>query len=457
MEILRFVALATVVVLGCFGCAIKNEGAIYYRKTVSQPVGQTSKAGGSDELVFAKKYALSGIGNDTLSKDDTISIFLNHACIASFAELPNVGQLETSKTTRGEIAIVAKVTEMATSTSMDFTSKASDAGRLVYYNDDVRRHQPLNLSFLPIYGPQKYNGHPLAIQLYILELDEGNKEQYAGLLGTLAGLGSTINPAAAPILGVLEKLGTAFLQGNRNDIIFRYHFILLPEGNSQRVAYPVLEAGNYVLIRKENRQTAPNWDAMRYDQGSGLVHCLGAQALPADAGCVSPQNCDDTYLTLTILKNVAKDTNITEAAKTLSEFITAEYAESQGLKGVKEALDGLKNLQIASGHQARLDDLNAQLRLIGSLDSATNRLGFAQACWKLVNRLDKEITATARAESSQTTTASDTLKKAELEAIITKTNALKCSTSTVALDTFNAGTLLKEIQANYGAAVGASQ
>ena len=439
-------ASAIIMTFVCIGCAYKNEGAIDYRKAAPTSSTETSSNSNKNDYVFTKKFDTSPLQDNIIAQDDTISIFLNHACIASFHELPNITKFESKKTTRGEIAIVAKVTEMKTSSSMDFSSKASDSGRLVYYNDDVRRHQPLNLSFLPIYGPQKYNGNPLAIQLYILELDEADTEQFSGLLKTMASLGTAANPAAAPLLGVLEKLGTAFLQSNWNDVIFRYNFVLLPgAGNTGNIPYPVLEAGNYVLVRKDNRQSEPDWSHMTFDKGTGQVNCSTGQVLPADLNCAVPVRCDDTYLTLTILRNVAKNTNISEAAQTLSDFIKAEYGPSPVLKGVKDALESLEKLQKNNNHQGRLDLLNNQLIAIAHYQCPADVANCTPAWRNFVLSLGKEISATKAAVLANTTNESDVLKPDELKAIIEKAKQMQFINACLDYETYDSVTALKAV------------
>ena len=448
MALLRMMPLLLVLAC-CFGCAIKNEGAIDYRKTGTSASGKgRSKA--AENAVFVKKYALNKDATNYFSKDDAISIYLNHGCVASFAELANPFQLETSKTTRGEIAIVAKVFEQSATMDLDFATKAPESGRLVYYNDDVRRGQPLNFSFLPIYGPRKYGGNPLIIQLYVLELDQ-DKTQYSGLLSALASIGAVAYPPASPILGLLDSLGTALLQRNSDDILFRYHFTLLPYSGNAGVNYPVLEAGNYVLVRKENRRSEAAWEGLSYDAETGrltvpsLAATAGATQGAAPVAETAVAGCPDTYMVLTILKNSCTALDLDISQNTLSKFITSEFAETQDAKTLSALGTTVANYLSQRSHGARLDDLERQLRRLSGIDCATSASYCAPAYSKLVSTLDKEITDYNKGKKDSKKAVAGALTQAELESVIATLNAQGYFTTTVSLDGFNAKTLYAEI------------
>ncbi len=114
-------------------------------------------------------------------------------------------------------------------------------------------------SYIPVYGPLKYNGLPLDIQLYVFEIDD--VKQFKPLLQTLTKAGQNLYPPASPVLGLLDSLGSALLSGAKNDKMFEYTLCLWPRAQISGDAsgfesgsYPVLEAGHYVFARSQDRK-----------------------------------------------------------------------------------------------------------------------------------------------------------------------------------------------------------
>jgi hypothetical protein len=309
-------------------CAYLNEGAINYRKA-------TLKKEKYELLELAGKYSLPSSERDAvIRKNDTISIYLAQAYIKGLHEIPAYWKGETSKKMRGEVAIVVRAFELSDTNDLDFGPNAVDAGRLIYYSDDARENQFLNFSFLPIYGPITYRGNPVVLQIYMLELD-ADTDKLKPLLSTLAKAGTSAYPPAAPALSLIENLGSALLAGNHDDVMFRYSFTLLPDHGYAGSTYPVLEAGNYVLIRKANRQQNEDWDnfdfhgkpsLLRFDQSDGrLVVQPGGPVDKQTVGKggeekVKPEIYrDETYAVIAIHKNM-DPTSLDLAQNTFKTF-----------------------------------------------------------------------------------------------------------------------------------------
>lgn len=280
------------------GCAVVNEGAVNYRKSAA--AGKAAKTGELLELV--KKYDFTEPANSGffVSADETVSIHLSQAFIKDFFELANPLKFESGSNKRGEIAIVVNAYPL-TGSGMAFGPEGFNGGRLVYYGDDVRKGQYLNFSYLPVYGPTPYTGTPIALQIYVIEMDTSGAK-VKPLLGTLAKLGSVAYPPASPVLSVLDKLGSALLSQHTDDILLRYYMTLYPTQNPAIPGYPALQTGDYVLMRRENRNEGPpqqgegprfDWDSVRFDRLEGRL-------VMAD----NPAQCftGETYLVFQIQK-----------------------------------------------------------------------------------------------------------------------------------------------------------
>lgn len=246
----RLPILLSVAVIVVTGCSTLNEGQIDYRygPLLANP-------GGAAVSALRDKYDRPQ-DDALLHRGDTISVHLVQGFIKGFSEATDRA-LETLTLgrvkVRGEIAVVAKVFEIGSGPTADYTlSTTKTGGRLVYYSGDVRPGGHfLNFSQLPIYGPIAYGGRALMLQLTVVEMDNAEAAQVKGMLKTLAGFGAAAYPPASPVLAVLDRLGDQLTKGDLDDTDFRYTFVLQPSVGSVAAGHPVLAQGNYILVKEE--------------------------------------------------------------------------------------------------------------------------------------------------------------------------------------------------------------
>lgn len=333
------------------GCANLNEGAINYRRVHLTPKRPPLEA--STGLALVQKYQRSAPDDGRIAKGDSISVHLSQAFIKDFYEMAAFWRFESEAELRGEIAVVVSAFELAEGKDLDFSPSAAESGRVVYYNDDVRKGQFLNFSYLPVYGPITYNGRPLVFQFYIIELDTGN-EQLKPLLSSLAALGKTAYPPASPILSLLDTLGKAVLSGNKSDVIFRYSMVLHPDRGYVRAAYPVLEAGHYVFVRKEDRQAEEEWGPLTFDEQEGRLRLAKGQSFRGD-----------TYLVLDIQKGFDA-TNLDLAQNTYGNLLRKlGEATTRSVTEVKGIIDGFTSEQVRTRTFGELRGLAGDLGRLG--------------------------------------------------------------------------------------------
>ncbi len=324
---LPFVLPLVLLLVMLHGCAVLNEGAVNYRKQKIAAKGGTTP----ETLELVKKYDTTSLTDKAIlaARSDTVSIHLAQGFIKDFFDLPSLRRLEMFGAKRGEIAVVIKVTPLGDNAEMKFSAEALNSGRLIYYNDDVRKDQYLNFSYLPVYGPVTYDGKPLAIQIYIIEMDASDA-QLKPLLHTLATIGSSLYAPAAPILSLLDSLGSALLSGNTDDILMRYSMTLYPGTGMVEANYPVLEVGNYVLVRRGNRNEGParqgdtpafDWDRVTFDPREGRL-------VWADAP--GTFFTDETYLVLQVQKGFTATTMQDSTTYVTFRDTLAKAAEASG-------------------------------------------------------------------------------------------------------------------------------
>lgn len=208
------------------------------------------KQEGKDEHDLVFKYETTG--QPAILPGQTFAINLSLGFSGNFLE---VGK-------KGEVAVIARVIERGSGKGgPEYGADAAKSGRLIYFSNDVHEKQHFSFSYLPVYGPLEYSGKPVDIQLYVIEIDDADK--FKPLLHSLMKAGQGLYPPAAPILGLLDTLGSTLLTAAaKDDVMFDYSFSLWPQEpigslpGYQTGEYPVLEAGHYVFIRQQDRKNA---------------------------------------------------------------------------------------------------------------------------------------------------------------------------------------------------------
>ncbi len=175
--------------------------------------------------------------------------------------------------TRGEIAVLASVFELGKGNKIEFYKSQieNESARIVYYDADVRETgQFLNMSNLPLYGPITYNGGPLFLRLFVLEIDTDEYGASNSLLSELARFGSVAYPPASPVLNVLQTIGQVFSNSNSNDLEFKFDMTFDGEDSLSSSNAPLLY-GNYVFIRTDDRFEKIPWYIFKLNHKTGRL------------------------------------------------------------------------------------------------------------------------------------------------------------------------------------------
>lgn len=259
----RLTGICAAVLLGGCAAPFLNEGASQVRHV------QVKSASG-DLPAPALYFNKEGLSDRLIQEGDYFSVSLLSAHICQFTESSKrdgliidrsnpVGRskkigcaqggaskpAEVGRITRGEVAILANFGE--TSPGKGFLNSYADlerSGRVIYYNNDIRKSgQLINAINMPIFGPKQYNGKSVFFDFWMLELDGAENENFRSLMSSMAALGGKAYPPSAPVVGVLNFLGGAFLKGNADDVEFHYQMKFdppAPESKSALAAPEVL-------------------------------------------------------------------------------------------------------------------------------------------------------------------------------------------------------------------------
>jgi len=362
-------------VTACFSPVSKNIGVTDY--AVSQ--GQGS--------VLLPKYR--DVRSDAvINKGDSILVTLQQGFIENFSER---WEKITSKlhlnTVRGEIAVLAKIYQSEDNEKISFGADFKKGARLVYYSDDVRPGgQHLNFSSIPIYGPIKYNGGPIVIELAILELDLQESAQLKGLLNQLVQFGKIAYPPAAPELQILDSLGGQLLSGEQDDWEFSYKFVLYPPTGSGIVNSATLEVGNYVLYnRKGSGLSSFQLLNYKFDSENGIV----VKEKGTGNSTLAPV-LDESYLVLQIEKgHSSKELDVLQSFDSFRSSILKEVSKEGG--SVQEITD---KLVVEINKEVNEQTISERIQLSGVLIKEYEKILKEDESRSLVNTLQKKVLAT---------------------------------------------------------------
>ena len=285
---MKLISLAVVIMLSMQGCSSIEEGEVDYARTIAnKSTLAKNNAQCSPELYEQSEYTRAGVTRscyETLYRkytkvpqidiDENISVHLMQGYNGFATESRTPSELLRGKGANAEMVVIANVCEQGVDgCSLQFGPKSDKSGRVVYYSNGVKAKQYLNFSYLPVYGPIKYKGGPLIIQISIIELDNLT-EQQKNLLSTLADMGKKAYPPASDALQVLDTVGSSLLAGSSDDILFRYTMSLVPQSNTENYQSPIVAEGNYAFVRKNTWQGALKqevFDKLKFDNLSGRL------------------------------------------------------------------------------------------------------------------------------------------------------------------------------------------
>lgn len=369
VEIVRRVLIVPAIV-SLTACAFSNEGAVDFRRAdpfrssdghdhlrkarkERQNITATKSAASSEQLPvhpvpLLHKDLPSGELQARIEPKDKISIRLRDGFLRNCNERRPSVMRGLKKNC--EIAILLKTFEFTAGQDFNFKPGAEKDARLVYFSKDVQPGQFFNLHNLPVYGPIEYTGRPIGIDIWVLEID-AEDQQAVALLRTLASIGAKAYAPAAPVLAVLDQLGSALLSSGTDDVEFRYTMVLDPAGGYNGTVYSAAEAGDYVFIREDRRDTITDWRRLQLDHNTGRVWKHG------EDGRLSHYN-ENTYLTVQVLRNAGSE-DISLAQNTYGEFRAAIDKDATdkvaNLKGFTEELQKLatKRVQIRNFNRAQ--------------------------------------------------------------------------------------------------------
>lgn len=263
---------------------------------------------------------------------DKFTISLQQGLVNDFQEF-RLSNLAGRK--KGDIAIVVNVQERRPGVDYNFKPGSEQEGRVVFFQKNVEAGAPLNLANLPVYGPATYDGYPLMISLYVIEIDAGDNKEISGIVDSLANLSKTVSPVNTAAISVLNTLGGTLLKLNKNDLIAEYRAELAPgAGEHPAIRNLVLEYGNYAFTTMKNAKVWHEWDRLYYNQSNARLYIKDENN--NSNHCGAPYK-EESWLTFQV--NKSETTSDLPTTNTLSALISQLEIDSTSTAKLQEITD----------------------------------------------------------------------------------------------------------------------
>ncbi|MFV3325114.1 hypothetical protein ACNFG0_01440 [Pseudomonas sp. NY15372] len=369
--------------LALTGCSITNQGAVDYR--YSRP--------GTEAATLSSKYVSAAKAKNALKTGDPVTITLKQVYINQLTEFKTPLRYVRFEPTTGDVAIIASACESPC--KRNFGPEGLRNSKVIFYSNDVRERQFLNLSNLQgIYGPISYTGKPLKIDLYMIELDESG-EQIKQLLSNLATLGQTFYPPAHPAATVLTTLADTFIRDDQDDNIFTYSFDLIAHRSDDGILNPntaYLETGNYILVRSENRERAVPWDNLGFNTPTGRLVYRKDNCVNASEPNPSCYFTDSSYAVLEINKAASAIANTNDEQQVLYSTLRQQIEQASASAPLStEKIDALK--EELTSIDIRNQSVSALSRIEGSQPDSAQRRAATLSFVTLWSDTDKVVAA----------------------------------------------------------------
>lgn len=388
------------------GCQIIEEGEVDYVRTIANSgLDARNLANCNEELYKKSELVRAGVTRECyetlfrkytdapqIESGDTISVHLMQAFNGAAFEWRNTSEFFGNRGSNAEIVIIANVCEQGKAgCSMSFGPSSDKNGRVIFYSNGVKALQYLNFSYLPVYGPIKYEGGPLVIQITIIELDDPSDQQKA-MLKSLSSAGQKLYPPASVVLTVLDSIGSAILSNSSDDVLFRYSMTLVPNSSSNNYKSPVVAEGNYAFIRKATEKGPLETevvDKLMFDNLTGrLVEVCSAKEdeLTIKEATNGEKTAHD-YSPCTL------DLNTGEMYKDYRKNTYLTFQIKSGF--VEKTLDNIQTFEMLLQDLNQASDENAikAIQAISELESEFTSRAIESALQKSLNSLEEMVRA----------------------------------------------------------------
>lgn len=218
------------------------------------------------------KFDNEGAMNDAdsaVKPNDIVNVILKKVTIGTDAY---ISMQTADKLANGaQLAIVANAYEMCDTqpcpVGMTYGADDYKEGKVVYFSDNVMPDQKqFSFGAVPMFGPFKYHGYPVGIQLHVVKVANDQTGKLGPMLSALASAAQN-SGLSVGATSILNSIGSNLLKGF--DVrLMRYHSQFnqaVKNEDDKSVGITKLYYGDYIVIRTEKRQEDIDFDEFCYD------------------------------------------------------------------------------------------------------------------------------------------------------------------------------------------------
>ena len=163
--------------------------------------------------------------------------------------------------------------EIAVVVTVDDGRQEEPKNVLVAYEEGLQRNVDLPIGDLLTYANEAYGNQPIKITVTVFEFDQLENENFKKMLGTAAGIGSTLTPAYAPAWSMATQVGNFLINQNKDDVVVKFTFQVYPrplgpsKSNVREIGMPRIQVGNYLIINSKDVLDSKEVERIHVDFG----------------------------------------------------------------------------------------------------------------------------------------------------------------------------------------------
>ena len=163
--------------------------------------------------------------------------------------------------------------EIAVVVTVDDGRQEEPKNVLVAYEEGLQRNVDLPIADLLTYATEAYGNQPIKITVTVFEFDQLENENFKKMLGTAAGIGSTLTPAYAPAWSMATQVGNFLINQNKDDVVVKFTFQVYPrplgpsKSNVREIGMPRIQVGNYLIINSKEVLDSKEVERIHVDFG----------------------------------------------------------------------------------------------------------------------------------------------------------------------------------------------
>lgn len=236
-----FVVLCAFTILsGCAQWTITGQNTLWKPKETSSQTNGCSLVGIYSNTAGSSASGTSAASVDTriIDTPDAFSISLKTLYLKYIQDFFNF-----------DVIVYAEVYEV---------DETNVLRRIAFHRENQPPTSYLNIADALLYGPVHFNGNPITVKFYVLELDKKENSLFSELLNVVSSVAGKAQPQYGPAIQVAASIMQLVINMNQDDIELFQEMTFYPSLYSEKSHYAgasllsPLETGDFVIVKKED-------------------------------------------------------------------------------------------------------------------------------------------------------------------------------------------------------------